>query len=151
MSVGLEIKSIQQYLVCCYTANLFTAKTAGFHCVRFPTVISLYFLQSLSACIGSLQLSWRVSKACIFWSLMTAVSAVTFLLSLQSTTWIFAAQQLHFLKSDISDFCWLTPACTTNESKWILQAIPALYAVKQNVIINDKKWLFWHIINLILY
>ena len=27
-----------------YTANLFTAKTAGFHCVRFPTVISLEFL-----------------------------------------------------------------------------------------------------------
>ena len=29
-----------------YTANLFTAKTAGFHCVRFLTVVSLHFLQS---------------------------------------------------------------------------------------------------------
>ena len=35
----------------------YTAKTAGFHCVRFLTAVSLYFLQSLSACSGSLQLS----------------------------------------------------------------------------------------------
>ena len=28
-----------------YTANIFTAKTTGFHCVTNPTAVSLHFLQ----------------------------------------------------------------------------------------------------------
>ena len=39
----------------------FTVKTAGFHCVRFPTVVSLYFLQCTCAYSGSLQWSWLVA------------------------------------------------------------------------------------------
>ena len=35
-----------------YTANLFTAKIAGFHCVHFSTALSLYFWHSVNACSG---------------------------------------------------------------------------------------------------
>ena len=85
------------------TANLFTEKTAGFHYIWFPTVVSMYFLEWLSACSGSLQLSWRVSKARIFCGLIPAVSNVIFLISLHSITWTTAVHQLYFLKFD----CWL--------------------------------------------
>ena len=44
-----------------YTANLFTAKIAGFHCVQIPTALSLHFLQSLNACSGSLQFDQKCS------------------------------------------------------------------------------------------
>ena len=37
-----------------YTANLLTAEIAGIHCVTFPTAVSLHFLQSPTACSGSL-------------------------------------------------------------------------------------------------
>ena len=35
----------------CYghTANIFTAKTTGFHCVTSPTAVSLHFLQTTNA------------------------------------------------------------------------------------------------------
>ena len=59
-----------------HTANLFIAKTAGVHCVRFLIVVSLYFSQSPRAYSGSLQLSWRVSQACIICSLIFAISKV---------------------------------------------------------------------------
>ena len=129
--IGMNTVGSMLWRLMNYTANLFTAKTAGFHCVRFLTVISLYFLQSLSACSGSLQLRWRVSEACIFCSLIPAVVKVRFLLSLRSITWIFAVydcilwsrttnffkvRDLNFLKSYTNTFCCLT---TSNTSiKW---------------------------------
>ena len=70
-----------------YTANLFTAKTAGFHCVRFLTVVSLYFLQSSSACSGSLQSNCKVAQSFIFCSLMTAIFKVWCLLAVLHKTY----------------------------------------------------------------
>ena len=61
-------------MVLSYTANLFTAKTTGFHCVRFPTVVSLQFEQSLTVCSGSLYSSLRTGINYIFCSKTTANS-----------------------------------------------------------------------------
>ena len=47
-----------------YTANLFTAKIAGFRCVQIPTALSLHFLQSLNVCSGSLHSVWSEAKTC---------------------------------------------------------------------------------------
>ena len=77
-NVNLALYHLSFKEVTC-TANLFTAKTAGFHCVRFLTVVPMHFLQSFSVCSGSLQMSGRVGKAWIFCSLITAVSKVRFL------------------------------------------------------------------------
>ena len=49
-----------------YTANLFTAKIAGFHCVHFPTALSLYFWHSVNACSGSLHSNWGAGKTCVY-------------------------------------------------------------------------------------
>ena len=38
-----------------YTANLFTVKTAGFHSVQYPIVVSMKYLQLISVHTGSLQ------------------------------------------------------------------------------------------------
>ena len=51
-----------------HTANLFTVKTAGFHCVRFLTVVSLQFEQSLTVCSGPLYSSLRTGINYIFCS-----------------------------------------------------------------------------------
>ena len=59
-----------------YTANLFTAKTAGFHCVQFPTAVSLNFLQSYIAYSGSLHSNLIGRQPFNFCSLMTAISAI---------------------------------------------------------------------------
>ena len=48
------------------TANLFTAKTTGFHCVQIPTALSLHFLQSLTTCSQSLQSSWSAAETLHF-------------------------------------------------------------------------------------
>ena len=34
------------------TANIFTAKTTGFHCVTNPTAVSLHFLQTTTALLA---------------------------------------------------------------------------------------------------
>ena len=62
--------------------------------------VTKWFEQSTTACSESLQLSRRVSKGCIFCSLISAFFRVGFLLSLWSATLIFAVQWLHFLKSN---------------------------------------------------
>ena len=56
MTIGRMLIGIEKTLMATknYTANLFTAKTAGFHCVRFLTVVSLYLLQSLRVYSGPL-------------------------------------------------------------------------------------------------
>ena len=66
-----------------YTANLFTAKTAGFHCVRFLTVISLQFEQSLIVCSEILQSNLKTWTNYIFCSHNTAISTIKKLHQLQ--------------------------------------------------------------------
>ena len=53
-------------IICSCTANLFTAKIAGFHCVHFPTALSLYFWHSVNACSGSLHSNWGAAKTCVY-------------------------------------------------------------------------------------
>ena len=58
---GIKRGHAHQLYLHLYTANLLTAKIAGFHCVQIPTALSLHFLQSLNACSGSLQFYQKCS------------------------------------------------------------------------------------------
>ena len=70
MTSGLQVQCL------IHTAKNFTVKTAGFHCIRFPTVVPLYFTQSSNIYSGSLQSSCNVTQIFKFCSLMAAISTI---------------------------------------------------------------------------
>ena len=92
------------FCVLCFTANLFTVKNAGFHCVQFPTVVSLYFLQWSTACSGSLMLKWRRAKSFHFCSLITAIFDAWYRLRLQLNLYNSIVLWLQCLQFGITNF-----------------------------------------------
>ena len=101
-------KSIQVY-----TTNIFTVKTAGCHCVQFPTVVSLHFLQSSRVCSGSLWSNWMEVQTYNFCSLITTVFEIQWGFDVFLKTFISTVYWMQFLKNGASIFYWWMGAVST--------------------------------------
>ena len=54
-NISIVLTTVNDNVMFLYTAKISTAKTTSFHCVHFPTVVSLHILQPSSVYSGSLQ------------------------------------------------------------------------------------------------